>query len=72
MKNSDIADELSSLSKMLDLHNQDAELAKSLSNAAFQIDRYTSEMSTMPRNNIYKLRGITNAIAIKTNIMPSI
>jgi DNA polymerase (family 10) len=63
MKNSDIADELSLLSKMLDLHNQDAELAKSLSNAAFQIDRYTSEMSTMPRNNIYQLRGITNAIA---------
>ena len=63
MKNSDIADELSLLSKMLDLHDQDAELAKSLSNAAFQIDRYTSEMSTMPRNNIYKLRGITNAIA---------
>jgi DNA polymerase (family X) len=63
MNNSDIADTLAYLGKLLDLHNQDPELAKSLANAAFQIDKYSSELAIMPRNNIEKARGITPAIA---------
>jgi DNA polymerase (family X) len=63
MNNSDIADTLAYLGKLLDLHNQDPELAKSLANASFQIDKYSSELAIMPRNNIEKARGITPAIA---------
>jgi DNA polymerase (family X) len=63
MNNSDIADALAYLGKLLDLHAQDSELAKSITNAAFQIDRLTSEMTLMPRNNIEKIRGVTPSIA---------
>jgi DNA polymerase (family X) len=62
MTNSNIADQLSLLGKMLDLHHQQQDFAKTLSNAAFQIDRLNTEIAVMPANNIARLRGVTTQI----------
>jgi DNA polymerase (family X) len=64
MNNSTIADNLAYLGKLYDLHNLQAELAKSLSNAAFQIDKLNSPMMNMSENSIANCRGITPQILI--------
>lgn len=47
MTNSDIADILSALAKLMDLHGENAFKSKALANASFQIDRLTEQLSEL-------------------------
>ena len=48
MTNSDIADVLNDLSKLMDLHGENAFKAKALASASFQIDRLSEQLSEVP------------------------
>lgn len=65
MNNSDIADVFSLLSKLMDIHGEDASISKSYSNASFQIDRLSSQLTDTPREKIASLRGLGDDIAPK-------
>lgn len=63
MTNSEISDLLSLYSKLLDIHRENEDKAKSFATASFQIDRLPTELSDMPPEKISKVRGIGKTIA---------
>ena len=65
MTNSAIADNFSLLSKLMDIHGENSFKSKSYSIAAFTIENLSEELSTFPKENIFKLKNIGDSVAKK-------
>lgn len=62
MNNYDIADNFSLLAKLIDIHGDNSFKAKSYSSAAFAIEKLTVQLSNLPKEQIYKVKGIGDSI----------
>lgn len=62
MDNYAIADQLSLLSKLMDIHGENAFKAKSYSSAAFTIEKFPKELSQLEHKNIFAIRGIGESV----------
>ncbi|MFI5153907.1 MAG: PHP domain-containing protein [Chitinophagales bacterium] len=60
-----IADQFSLLSKLMDIHGENSFKTKSYSIAAFTIEKLPEQLSLMPRNKIFSIKGIGDAIGKK-------
>src|SRR5687767_10486616 len=65
MDNYAIADQLSLLSKLMDIHGDNAFKAKSYASAAFTIEKLEKQLEEMPRDKISGVRGIGESVAKK-------
>lgn len=61
MTNSEIADHFSLLSKLMDIHGEDAFRAKNYSIAAYNIERMPREASDMDEAELFATKGIGNS-----------
>ncbi len=62
MNNSAIADNFSILAKLMDIHGDNSFKAKSYAAAAFTIDKLPVQLSALPSEQIFKLKGIGDSI----------
>ncbi len=60
-----IADQFSLLSKLMDIHGENSFKTKSYSIAAFTIEKLPEQLSAMPEEKIYGIKGIGNNIGKK-------
>ncbi len=60
-----IAEQFSLLAKLMDVHGENTFKIKSYSNAAYTIDKYPTQFAAMPRENIFTIKGIGDAIGKK-------
>ncbi|MFV0605777.1 MAG: helix-hairpin-helix domain-containing protein [Niabella sp.] len=67
MNNSQIADQFSMLSKLMDIHGEDAFKSKTYSIAAYHIERLPFTLSEANREEITKTKGLGISVAEKTN-----
>ena len=58
MTNDAIADNFSLLSKLMDIHGENSFKAKSYSIAAFTIEKLPEELSILPKEKIFSIKGI--------------
>ncbi|MBS1497023.1 MAG: DNA polymerase/3'-5' exonuclease PolX [Bacteroidetes bacterium] len=58
MNNYEIADSFSLLSKLMDIHGENSFKAKSYASTAFAIEKLTTPLSEIPKENIATLKGI--------------
>jgi DNA polymerase (family X) len=65
MTNSAIADNFSLLSKLMDIHGENAFKSKSYAIAAFTIENLPQELSLLDRNKIASIKGIGDSVAKK-------
>ena len=65
MDNYSIADQLSLLSKLMDIHGENAFKSKSYSSAAFAIEKLPSELADTPHHKIFSIRGIGESVGKK-------
>lgn len=65
MDNYAIADQLSLLSKLMDIHGENAFKSKSYSSAAFAIEKLPEPLVGMPPEQIFKLKGIGESVGNK-------
>jgi DNA polymerase (family 10) len=65
MHNYAIADNLSLLAKLIDIHGDDSFKAKSYSVAAFTIEKLPMQLSTLPEDKIFAIKGIGQATGKK-------
>lgn len=65
MTNSQIADQFSLLSKLMDLHGEDSFKAKSYGVAAFNIEKLPAEITTMTEAELFSMKGIGNSTGKK-------
>jgi DNA polymerase (family 10) len=65
MTNSEIADNFSLLSKLMDIHQENSFKAKSYSIAAFTIEKLDVELSTIKTNEIFGIKGIGESVGQK-------
>ena len=60
-----IADQFSQLSKLMDINGENAFKSKSYSVAAYTIENYPEQLASMPREKLFAIKGIGEAIAKK-------
>ncbi|MBS1598797.1 MAG: DNA polymerase/3'-5' exonuclease PolX [Bacteroidetes bacterium] len=60
-----IADQFSLLSKLMDIHGENSFKTKSYSIAAFTIEKLPEQLSTLPEDKIFAIKGIGNTIGGK-------
>src|SRR5215467_9592864 len=60
-----IADQFSLLSKLMDIHGENSFKTKSYSIAAFTIEKLPEQLSVMPEDKIFAIKGIGNTIGKK-------
>lgn len=65
MTNSEIADHFSLLSKLMDIHGEDAFRAKNYSIAAYHIDKLTKEAADMDDAELFNMKGIGKSTGAK-------
>ena len=65
MTNSEIADHFSMLSKLMDMHGEDAFRAKNYSIAAYNIERLAVELSEMDEAQLFATKGIGGSTGSK-------
>lgn len=65
MDNYAIAEQLSLLSKLMDIHGENAFKAKSYASAAFAIEKLPQELSETPHAKIYSIKGIGESVGKK-------
>jgi len=65
MDNYAIAENFSLLSKLMDIHGDNSFKAKSYASAAFTIDRLPAQLSELPAEKIFAIRGIGDATGKK-------
>ena len=58
MTNAAISDNFSLLSKLMDIHNENSFKAKSYAIAAFTVDKLPEELSLIPKEKIFSIKGI--------------
>lgn len=65
MDNYFIADQLSLLSKLMDIHGENAFKSKSYSSAAFAIEKLPQDILSLPTEKISQIRGIGDSVGKK-------
>jgi len=65
MDNYTIADNFSMLAKLMDIHGENSFKTKSYSVAAFTIEKLPVELSTLPADKIFGIKGIGETIGKK-------
>lgn len=65
MDNYAIADQLSLLSKLMDIHGENAFKSKSYSSAAFAIEKLPEPLSGLPKEKILRIKGIGESVGAK-------
>jgi DNA polymerase (family 10) len=60
-----IADQFSLLSKLMDIHGENSFKTKSYSIAAFTIEKLPEQLSALPQDKIFAIKGIGNTIGTK-------
>jgi DNA polymerase (family 10) len=65
MDNYAIADQLSLLSKLMDIHGENSFKSKSYSSAAFAIEKLPQEIAKLPTEKIFKIKGIGESVGSK-------
>lgn len=63
--NSFIADQLSLLSALMDIHGENSFAAKSLSIAAFSIEKFPEQLEDIPPSKLISIKGIGSSVAKK-------
>ena len=58
MDNAQIADCFSLLAKLMDIHGENSFKAKSYANTAFTVDKLTVQLSTLPTESLFSIKGI--------------
>jgi len=65
MDNYAIAEQLSLLSKLMDIHGENSFKSKSYSSAAFTIEKLPQDLSKLPKEKIFQIRGIGESVGKK-------
>lgn len=65
MDNYDIADQFSLLSKLIDIHGENSFKSKSYSSAAFTIEKLPGQISLLPHEKIFQIKGIGESVGKK-------
>lgn len=65
MTNAQIADNFSLLSKLIDIHNGDSFKAKSYASASFTIEKLPAELTELPLDKIFSIKGIGKSVGEK-------
>jgi len=65
MDNYDIAEQLSLLSKLMDIHGENSFKSKSYSSAAFTIEKLPQQLTSLPHEKIFQIRGIGESVGKK-------
>lgn len=65
MDNFEIADNLSLLAKLMDIHGENSFKAKSYGSAAFTIDKLPDELASLTKEQLFAIRGIGDNIGKK-------
>lgn len=65
MDNYDIADQLSLLAKLMDIHGENSFKSKSYSSAAFAIEKLPQQIASLPHEKIFQIRGIGESVGKK-------
>lgn len=65
MDNYAIADQLNLLSRLMDIHGENAFKAKSYAAAAFAVEKLPQDVTTMPREKLFAVRGIGESVGKK-------
>jgi DNA polymerase (family 10) len=65
MDNYAIADQLSMLAKLMDIHGENSFKAKSYSVAAFTIEKLPQEIAALPAEKIFSIKGIGESVGKK-------
>jgi DNA polymerase (family 10) len=65
MDNYAIADQLSLLSKLMDIHGENSFKSKSYSSAAFAIEKLPQELAGLPHEKIFQIKGIGESVGKK-------
>ena len=65
MTNAAIADQLTLLAKLMDIHGENSFKSKSYASAAFTIDKLAVELIEIPTENIFLIKGIGDSTAKK-------
>ena len=58
MDNAQIADCFTLLAKLMDIHGENSFKAKSYANTAFTVDKLTVQLSTLPTESLFSIKGI--------------
>ena len=62
MDNYAIADQLSLLAKLIDIHGDNSFKAKSYASAAFSIEKYPEPLSELSKDKLFKVKGIGESV----------
>lgn len=65
MDNYEIADQFSTLSKLMDIHGENSFKSKSYSIAAYNIEKNIVQLSDLPHEKIFSIPGIGDTIGKK-------
>jgi DNA polymerase (family 10) len=65
MSNDAIADQFSLLSKLMDIHGENAFKAKSYASAAFAIEKAPKQLASLTQEQIFKVKGIGESVGNK-------
>lgn len=65
MDNYDIAEQFSLLSKLMDIHGENAFKSKSYSSAAFALEKMPQQIASIPREKVFQVRGIGDSVGKK-------
>jgi len=60
-----IADQLSLLAKLMDIHGENSFKSKSYSSAAFAIEKLPQQISSLPHEKIFQIKGIGESVGRK-------
>ena len=60
-----IADQFSRLSKLMDIHGENSFKTKSYAVAAYTLEKYPDQLTEIPREKLFAIKGIGDAIAKK-------
>lgn len=65
MDNYEIADQLSLLAKLMDIHGENSFKSKSYASAAFTIEKLPQDITGLPHETIFKIKGIGESVGKK-------
>ncbi len=65
MDNYEIAEQFSLLSKLMDIHGENAFKSKSYSSAAFTLEKLPQQITDLPQEKIFQVRGIGESVGKK-------
>lgn len=65
MDNYAIADQLSLLSKLMDIHGENSFKSKSYASAAFTLEKLPQQIAELPHEKIFKIKGIGESVGNK-------